>query len=172
MIEDAEMRGSPSPWYRQFWPWFLIAVPAAAVVMGITTILLALHEPDGLVSDDYYREGLAVNRDLERDREAAQRGLRARVHLDSDAGTVRVDLSGELPARPQVLELFLHHPTRARKDLATKLYRDALGSYIGVVNLSRPAYWYLSLEPQDRSWWLRGRIRLPGSGEVMLAPPS
>ena len=67
MIEDAEMRGSPSPWYRQFWPWFLIAVPAAAVVMGITTILLALHEPDGLVSDDYYREGLAVNRDLERD---------------------------------------------------------------------------------------------------------
>ena len=32
----------PTPWYRQFWPWFVIALPASAVIAGLTTVWIAV----------------------------------------------------------------------------------------------------------------------------------
>ena len=58
------------PWYRQFWPWALIALPLATVLACTATILIAIHTDDGLVSDDYYKEGLSINRRMREDREA------------------------------------------------------------------------------------------------------
>ena len=29
------------PWYQQFWPWFLILLPASVVVAGLTTLVIA-----------------------------------------------------------------------------------------------------------------------------------
>jgi len=40
------------PWYRQFWPWFIIALPAAAVIASFITLWLAISNPDHLVVDD------------------------------------------------------------------------------------------------------------------------
>lgn len=43
------------PWYRQFWPWFIIALPASAVIASFFTLWLAVSNPDQLVvSDDQY----------------------------------------------------------------------------------------------------------------------
>jgi hypothetical protein len=45
------------PWYKEPWPWVAIAIPGAAVIMGITTLVLALTNPDPvIVSDKAYRE--------------------------------------------------------------------------------------------------------------------
>jgi len=45
------------PWYKEPWPWVAIAVPGAAVIMGIITFYLAVSNPDYLVVDDeQYRE--------------------------------------------------------------------------------------------------------------------
>ena len=42
------------PWYRQFWPWFLICLPASAVIASLYTVSLAFRTTDSLVvtSDD------------------------------------------------------------------------------------------------------------------------
>lgn len=40
------------PWYRQFWPWFIIALPAAAVIASFITLWLAISHPVHLVVDD------------------------------------------------------------------------------------------------------------------------
>ncbi len=45
----SEATESPAPWYRQFWPWVLIAIPLSAVIMGAVTLWLALSNPDYLV---------------------------------------------------------------------------------------------------------------------------
>jgi hypothetical protein len=37
---------SPVAWYRQFWPWLLIALPASAVIGCAITIYLVLANPD------------------------------------------------------------------------------------------------------------------------------
>jgi hypothetical protein len=63
-----------TPWYKQFWPWFLMALPASAVVAGIATVVIAMTNPDGLVKDDYYKAGLGINRTLEREQQAAALG--------------------------------------------------------------------------------------------------
>jgi hypothetical protein len=44
--------GQHKPWYREPWPWVAIAILAAAVVMGVTTLILAISNPDPLVVDD------------------------------------------------------------------------------------------------------------------------
>jgi len=40
------------PWYKQFWPWFIIALPASVVVASFFTLWLAISNPDHLVVDD------------------------------------------------------------------------------------------------------------------------
>ena len=45
------------PWYKQFWPWFIIALPASVVVASFYTLWLAISNPDQLVIDeDEYRQ--------------------------------------------------------------------------------------------------------------------
>jgi len=44
--------GQDLPWYRQFWPWFIIALPTAAVIASFITLWLAVSNPDPLVVDD------------------------------------------------------------------------------------------------------------------------
>jgi hypothetical protein len=48
------------PWYRQFYPWLLIALPAAAVIGGFVTLYLALAYPDTLVRKDCVRDGATM----------------------------------------------------------------------------------------------------------------
>lgn len=43
------------PWYKQFWPWFIIALPASVVVASFFTLWLAISNPDQIVlSDEEY----------------------------------------------------------------------------------------------------------------------
>lgn len=45
------------PWYRQFWPWFIIALPTSAVIASFISLWLAISHPDQLiVSDDEYQQ--------------------------------------------------------------------------------------------------------------------
>jgi hypothetical protein len=41
-----------APWYRQFWPWLLIALPASAVIGCAITIWLVLKNPEHEVPRD------------------------------------------------------------------------------------------------------------------------
>jgi len=40
------------PWYRQFWPWLLIGLPASAVLGCAVTIWLVLQNPDHEVAHE------------------------------------------------------------------------------------------------------------------------
>ena len=62
------------PWYREPWPWILMAGPAAVIVAGAFTIWLAVASADGLVAEDYYRRGLEINRELKREPQARKPG--------------------------------------------------------------------------------------------------
>ena len=68
------------PWYRQFWPWFIIALPAAAVIAGISTAIIASKDGVNLVAEDYYKQGKEINQDLSKfDRSEA---LNIRIALE------------------------------------------------------------------------------------------
>ena len=64
------------PWYREPWPWIIMAGPAVVVVAGVVTAWIAFSGADGLVADDYYKQGLAINKVLAREQRAAFLGER------------------------------------------------------------------------------------------------
>ena len=89
------------PWYRQGWPWFLIALPATAVVGGIITAVLAVRTFDGTVAADYYKQGLAINEEVERAQLARVLGLEARIVMagvgEGDRVRIEVHSARALP---------------------------------------------------------------------------
>jgi len=108
-----------TPWYRQFWPWFLIALPASVVVAGIGMVVIAFRSPVSLVVDDYYKEGLAINRDLSSRTYAESLNLNASIRLQP--GLLQVDLN---QAGSENLALRLIHSTDSSLDRKFSLIRQ------------------------------------------------
>ena len=73
------------PWYRHFWPWFLMALPAAVVVAGLSTAYIAHEHADDLVVDEYWRrKGVATALYYAaRDWGLARKNLRITLELSS-----------------------------------------------------------------------------------------
>ena len=55
---------SSSPWWRYGMVWMVIAGPAVVVVAGLVTAWIAIDGADTLVSSDYYRRGIEINKTL------------------------------------------------------------------------------------------------------------
>jgi hypothetical protein len=156
------------PWYREPWPWALIAGPAAVVVGGGVTIWLAVSSSDGLVADDYYRRGLAINQVLVRDHEAARLGFRARIRV-LETGAVEATLTGGAEP-PPVLMLKLVHPTRAGKDRLLRLTRVAPGLYRSQSGPLPSRRRNAVLEDEAGMWRLTGEWAAPSGQPLELAP--
>ena len=52
------------PWWRYPLLWMVIAGPALVVVASFVTFWYAWDSPDPLVSADYYRRGVEINKTL------------------------------------------------------------------------------------------------------------
>ena len=145
------------PWYRHPWPWMLMAGPFTAVVAGLFTAYLAVSSNDGLVDDDYYKQGLAVNKLTERDQQARSLGLQAEVMQAADGGALRVLLRGApTTTLPESLLLRITHPTRAGVDRSVELKSEGGGIYAGRLDAALAGRWHVSLEDRARSWRLTG----------------
>jgi len=150
---------SPPIWYKQFWPWFLIFFPATAVVAGIITIILAIQSDDGLVKEDYYKAGLAINQTLELKQKAQQLNLSANASWDKLTQTITLKLSGKITEPPPRLTLQLAHSTQANRDqTATLFLAPDKNSYTGRINKVSPGNWVTILETEDRNWRINGRV--------------
>jgi hypothetical protein len=157
------------PWYREPWPWLLMAGPATVVLAGAITTYLAVATSDGLVADDYYKRGLAINQTLSRDAAARERNYRAQVTFAPGYGRVFISLSGGGPV-PAALVLRLSHPARPALDRLLTLPLDEHRKYTSAFPPLTPGRWRVTLEDTGRQWRLIGDILLPGSGFLELAP--
>ena len=153
-------------WYREPWPWILMSGPAIVVVAGCFTAWLALRSEDGLVVDDYYKQGLAINQTLVRDETAERLGVHAELHFTD--GRVRVSL-GDAGVRG-TLRLRLVHPTRAGMDQKLEMAMLQPGVYEGQLRAKQPGRWHVVLE--DRDWRLTGDWILPAAGALILGSRS
>jgi hypothetical protein len=161
---------SRRPWYREPWPWILMAGPLAVVLAGIVTVWLAVATEDGVVADDYYKRGLAINQTIARDEIAAARGYRARVVANPAGDRLQIYLSGAPGAAlPPAVRLRLVHPTRKGLDQSLEL-TTAGGYFEGAIAPLRPGRWLLVLEDREGRWRLTGEWQLPGGVEARLGP--
>ena len=160
------------PWYRYFWPWILIALPLASVLGGVTTLLIAMKDPDSLVVGDYYKEGLAINRSLAKEDRARSMGLAAHLRVDLATGDILLRLNSDKPVPADRLQLKFFHTTRAERDVETTLQPLTPGRYAG--SIAKPLSlggWLLNLGPVDDAWRVAGRTHVTpdSTGAVLTA---
>lgn len=135
-----------TPWYREPWPWLLMAPPAAAVLAGIATIWIAVASADGLVADDYYKQGLALNKVIAREERAQALGISAQVAMSG--GRIRVRLEG---AAPEAVFVHLAHRTRAGYDQRLRLVPAGKVYEADMAPLA-PGGWRVWIEDPRGSW--------------------
>lgn len=142
------------PWYRHRWPWLLMLGPLVVIVAGVITAWLAFRSSDGLVADDYYKQGLAINQVTSRDRRAAALGLSAEMAFEPVRKMLRVSLRGGQGEAPKSLVLKLAHPTRGGLDQSLRLQRDESGGYSAAPNGDLAGRWHVALEDEAGEWRL------------------
>jgi len=175
------MDSAATPWYRQTWPWILIALPGSVVVAGTVTAVIAVRGFDGPVAADYYKQGLAINQELGRSQLARELGIAARLELAglADGDRVQVDVeSVEAMPPTAALQVRLVHPGRAGEDRVAMLSRiDAgvdhrsaryVGSWTapGAAPGAHTVAWHVVLETRD--WRLDDAVSIAGAGAFSL----
>jgi uncharacterized protein len=73
------------PWWKFGHVWLLIAGPAAVVVAGAATIVIAVRSPDPVVAEDYYRRGIEINKTLAARDKSALPAVQGRNHAATPA---------------------------------------------------------------------------------------
>ena len=155
------------PWYREPLVWLVIALPAAAVIAGISTVFIANNSSDSLVVDGFQKVGLIAQRESAADRNATAMGIVAVISIDRESGklTARIEADRNLDLDVKNVTVSLHHPTRRDMDRNATLNLDSTGLYRGNIGNPAKGRWYIQLEGQLENpgenadaWRLSGRI--------------
>ncbi|MBT8108919.1 MAG: FixH family protein [Gammaproteobacteria bacterium] len=164
-------REDTKPWYRQFWPWFIIALPASSVVAGLTTLWISMQTTDSLVvhGEDGVRK--AADRRVAAQRLASEMNLAAVIDIHPETGAVTAVIrSGALDDAPGSLEFELSHPAFADRDEAvtlTKALPDADGNPVWVGHfVTVPEGRYYAVLKSGDAWRLSAEWR--GETSLML----
>jgi hypothetical protein len=144
-------------WYKQFWPWFLIALPGSVVIASVATIIIATRNPDSIVVDDYYKAGLAINRNLSREQLASHLGIQSRLTIN-DKQQATITLTAKKGAIPAELTLKFMHPTLADRDQVILLSRIDSVTFSGNIEPLSSGTWNIAIESAEPSWRIQERI--------------
>jgi hypothetical protein len=154
------------PWYREPWPWILASGPLIAVVAGLYTFRLAVTSNDGLVAEDYYKQGLAADKTIAQSGRAAAVGLTAKLQLRAEAINLVLSSTDSF-VQPDSLRLTMSHPTRAGMDQTITLTRQG-DSYSAALRLPASGHWLVLIEDQEKTWRLLGNVLLPSNEELVI----
>lgn len=142
-------------------PFILFAIPFVAVLFGIFMVVVAFYFPDDVVVDDYYKDGMAINRHISKDEKSAELGISLTL-ADRSSSSLSFAINH---ADEAALLLRLFHVTDKALDREFVLVRQQDGRYLasdpGLLVLDEDGIWYMEVESAERQWRLRGRIRAP-----------
>ncbi|OWY39726.1 nitrogen fixation protein FixH [Xenophilus sp. AP218F] len=157
----------PRPWYKEPWPWILFGIPMVAVIVGVFFLNVAIKTDDGLVTDDYYKKGKAINIELRRDNAAVKMGLSGQLMFGSDHRSVRL-ITASKQALPDAIVLRMIHPAQDDFDQTVELQRSGPNVYQGMLPQvpTNANHWYVQLEDKANQWRLQGEWK-PAEGAMV-----
>lgn len=152
------------PWWTEWGLLLVIGLPAVTILACVITLSIAIRARDVVVSDDYYQQGLRINRSIKRDHVASQQGLSAALWIDAERGRLQVQLRRPPsvrpnPVDPETLHLELINAVHAGQDLRLTLQQESENLWFSPARglLNEP--WDIVLESAD--WRLSARqVRL------------
>jgi hypothetical protein len=162
-----ESKLGANPWYREPWPWILMAGPFIVVVAALITAWIAVKTNDGLVTEDYYKKGLTANLTIAQSDRAVALGIEAALQLTSEQITVRLFANDHSLIMPGRISVTFSHPTRAGLDQQATLEKQG-DAYISKFRLPLSGHWLVLIEDEAHNWRLLGNVSLPAAGEIRL----
>jgi hypothetical protein len=164
---------SARPWFREPMLALVIGLPAAAVVAGIATVVIAARSSGDTGDPRVTRVAQVQTTDLVMDRAAARSRLSAVATIAPDGVVSLTPAAGPWPA--STLRLTLRHGTDAARDRELLLTRADGVVHVGVLPGPLPAGAYnAELVPAEGGWRLVGRLEDGGTGlrlEPAVAAP-
>lgn len=163
-------------WYKEPWMLLVFGGPFVVVIAAIFTFYLAWHGSDPVLSKDYYKQGLNINKDIYRDAKASEYKLSANVQLDGVAGKLTLNLAGATTLPSSVLVTLSSDANNSEfesEDKAT-LTQIQPGLYAGVINtqsiknLANLNLWLVKVESTD--WRLTADWHDPLHRSLQLKP--
>lgn len=156
------------PWYKQFWPWFLIAIPCSSMIVGSFVLRFAYDGTNTMVVDDYYKEGRAINAQLDKIERAIELGIATQLNVQQ--GNIVLEFLNNAPTGGEALKLDFFHVTLADRDFDVLLTRDANGLYRSNVDKPIQGKWRLRLMPLNESWKVQKTVNLPQAEAFAFNP--
>jgi len=141
------LRASPigaTPWYREPWPWLIMAGPLLVVAASIVTLWLAVRSDDGVVAADYYKRGLLVNQRLPKE---APPPVKVTAEISFAGDEISVRPRGDT-VRGDSLRATLVHPATGTRQTLT-LVQDSEGAYVGVVPPGPSGAWTVAFDARQ-----------------------
>ncbi|WP_036832069.1 FixH family protein [Photobacterium sanctipauli] len=154
------------PWYKQFWLWFVFAIPATSIVYSLTVVYIFSQNQVDLVAEDYYKKGKAINLDLSRLRVADALNLKAQLAVE-DNNIALFFNKGDLKSYPNLRVTFTHR-TLPNKDFTQMISGDLSGNYRFASAEALQGPWFVEVESFDGDWMLQGQVNLPASDPISL----
>ncbi len=154
------------PWYKQFWPWFLIILPLTVVVWTIITVIVFSNHSVSLVTEDYYKKGKGINIDLSKIHVAENLKLSATVYSQNKDVVIELN-KGILEHYPAIQASFAHR-TLADRDFSQLITSDASGRYRITLDSEIQGPWFIKLSPHNGEWIIQGKVTFPSSMPIPL----
>jgi hypothetical protein len=156
------MQENTGPWYKHFWPLFMFGLISMVVVASLTTVYIAIDGSDDLVNDNYYKDGLGINMQLEESALASQLNARAVASINDNAIALQLELDTNAPSQ---LIMQFSHPASDKFDQKVFLFPNPQGVYEGMVDLPAQRF-YVQVKGAHNSqfWRLSGELT-PNNGQ-------
>lgn len=142
------------PWYKEGWMWLVVGIPVTSIFLGLAMIYFAVTYPHSMVSDDYYKEGLAINRELGFDRKAREWELKGELSIRGKS--IALTFKQPMLLHHQEIEVKIVHPTLAMYDQITVLSSTDQQHFVGFLTLPlEQARYAIHLVSKQHEWRLR-----------------
>lgn len=162
-------------WYQEPWMLLVLGGPAIVVIAAIVTFYIAWQGSDNVLTKDYYKQGVNIDKSIHSDAKASEYKMLADIKVDS-SGTIQLQLAAEtgLPATIQMV-LSSHAPGSEYEAIQKiTLTQVKSGLYQGSVKTpslsdsATPKLWHVKVEGPD--WRLTGDWHDPLHSSLQLKP--
>lgn len=168
-----------APWYRQFWPWFIVGLLGVSVVGSLSTVAIALRGADPEVRRDYVVDAKAVvPLTGPRDRAIAL-GVGAMLGIEADGSRVSIETWSRAGAGPPPERVVVHfvHPTLVERDVRVVAVLEADGVHRGALPSGLEGRYEIGLSPEPAEgddaggWELSVQASLAPGAWIVLGSP-
>jgi hypothetical protein len=172
---DALADNNVSPWYRQFWAWFILIPLIVVVLVGISLLVISIKGSQDIVIDDYYKVGRMINQVVVQDKKASELGLLAELRFDLEVGGVLLNLSSSAGAvLPKTLLLYLDHPLEEDYDQSITMHQVLPGTYRADLEHKIDQRWYIRLTTDPKTtvagenWRIIDELNLSVTQQIIM----